>query len=346
MGWVLKVVQLGNIANIGLNYAKYLRKAGVECDLLVPDQGSKNPEEYGSHPWVRFWKRQDPVRTLWTLKKMTAGYDLIHAHAGAAAYAQFLGKPFVAHSMGSDLRKVAVRPTPQGLLLKRAFQTCDRFFFSQPDQLPLVQKMNLDAVFVHQIVDTDRFAPDASAHRGSGGLAVFHPPYHVWDLKGNDKLIKAFARFVTAHPEAVLVCVNWGSDLDKSKQLVTDLGMDRSVRFVDYLTVEQLAATYAASDVVADEFDIGSFGMASLEAMACGKPVIRCIDEILHRRFYDESAPVANASSPEQILARLEELAEKPAREELGMRARRFVMDHHHWKSVTGALVREYGKIL
>ncbi len=338
---MVKVVQLGNVANLAFNYAKYLRKDGIECDLVVSGDPTDLEVPPENHDWVKFWNPKNPVTTLFTLWKLTRRYDVIHAHGGRCIYAFFLGKPFIAHSMGSDLRLYAVQNTPLGILLRTAFKKCNKFFFSSPDQLGLIEKMGLDAEFVFQIIDTEKFAPEQK-RTANDRLTFFYPTRHSWTTKGNDKFFKAFARFLKTCPDARLVATYWDIHKEKSRELVQQLGIGANVEFVDRMSAPELIRWYRQADVVADEFNIGSFGLVALEAMACGKPVLRFIDEKLHLRYYADVPPIANASTEEEIYQKLLQLMDVTYRESLGNRARVFVLKYHHWKPITQKLIRQY----
>lgn len=177
----MNVVVLDDVANVGFNYVKGLRKAGVKADLLVREGYPNLPEKHG---WIKFYNNSNPLFKFVSLWKLTRKYDLIHSQGGSAVFAQFLGKRHIAHAMGSDLRLVAGKNTLSdilkgkiyfqkewslfenlrnvlvGFLLRRAFKKADKFFCSQPDQIPLLEKMNLQNVeCVFQLIDTNKFRP-------------------------------------------------------------------------------------------------------------------------------------------------------------------------------------------
>ncbi|MBI4361421.1 glycosyltransferase family 4 protein [Candidatus Micrarchaeota archaeon] len=339
----MKVLQLGNVCNLSFNYAKYLRQAGVDCELMVSSDPSdvELPPEDQRHFWVKYWRPQNPAKTLYTLWKNTRKYDVIHAHGGRVVYAQLLGKPFIAQPVGSDLRLFAQENTLLGFLLRRAYASCDHLLFSQPDQVGLFEKMGLDAEFVFQIIDTETYSPRSVA-RADPRLTIFYPTRHSWVTKGNDKFFRAFAEFLKTHPDAQLFAVDWDIHKERSKALVSELGIGRNVTFLNWLSQAEMLSWYRKADFLADEFNIGSFGLVALEAMSCGKPVLRYIDEKLGERFYGEKPPIANAHTQEEILAGLLALADPAYREKMGERARKFVLKHHQWQPITRQLIQAY----
>lgn len=370
----MKIVQLDNIASTAFNYTKFLRKAGLDCDLLVEKGSGSDPAVSmpERHSWVKYWTRVDPISKFFVLKKLTEGYDLIHANGGVSAYAQFFRKPFVVHSMGSDLRLVAssntwsdlikgklawqeywsfsenLRYLLMGFLLRRAIRKCDKFFFFQPDQVDLIEKMGIkNAVFVFQIIDTDGYKPK-KVKLSDKQLRLFYPTRHSWTTKGNDKFFRAFAKFLKHHPNTILISTYWDIHKEKSKALVEELGIEKNVKFIDFLDKEGMKEGFYTSHAIIDEFNIGSFGPTALEAMSCEKPVLRYIDVKLNEKFYgkNQKPPIVNVRSEEEIFEGLMKITDRKYREKLGKEARKFVVKHHHWKKVTGSLIREYKDIL
>jgi hypothetical protein len=87
-----------------------------------------------------------------------------------------------------------------------------------------------------------------------------------------------------------------------------------------------------AADVVVDQFALGVFGTAALEAMACGRPVLMHIDQALfeQRRPEYSPPPVLQAASEDEIATVLADLAAgsiDPAA--AGRRARGWVAEYH-----------------
>src|SRR3990172_4989073 len=76
---------------------------------------------------------------------------------------------------------------------------------------------------------------------------------------------------------------------------------------------------YNISDIVVDQFGVGSIGMITVEAMKCGKPVILYWDKEKFERCYDEiPLGLFSATTEEEILNALDKLLrDKTLREKL-----------------------------
>jgi D-inositol-3-phosphate glycosyltransferase len=99
-------------------------------------------------------------------------------------------------------------------------------------------------------------------------------------LKGADVAVAAFSKLLERHPAALLVIVGGPSGPDglahvtHLHQLISRLGIERSVRFVAPQPHEMLSSYYRAASVVLVPSRSESFGLVALEAAACGTPVV------------------------------------------------------------------------
>jgi glycosyltransferase involved in cell wall biosynthesis len=157
-------------------------------------------------------------------------------------------------------------------------------------------------------------------------------------------MLRGFALAVSAREDAVLVCAGWGSDLERSRMLVSTLGIDDRVRFLPCaLSKRRLLRYFRAADVVADQFTLGWYGGSTFDAMSCAKPVLVHIDVERFREDIEEAPPVANVSTPEEIASALRRLlTDAEERQQLGAAARRYVLARHG-DGLLDRLIEVYG---
>ena len=99
------------------------------------------------------------------------------------------------------------------------------------------------------------------------------------------------------------------------------------------------------ADVFLDQFVLGAYGTAAIEAMALGKPVVCYIKPSLVRE-YPSDLPIVNASQ-EQLVSALEELIlDGQLRRGLGIRGRQFVDKYHDSRMAGEQLKTLYHKLL
>lgn len=186
----------------------------------------------------------------------------------------------------------------------------------------------------------------------------------VWkDTKGNDKWFKAFARFVRERkPNVRVVCIEKGTDLARSKQLVLDLGISDYVEWIPEMNKDGIRAYNSISNVVVvDQFwhdkwylkypgdkakPRMGFGSASIEALSA--------ERILITSFFDEdfyggiSPPIFHAFSEDQIYARLIEIQGLGSEErtKIGRLGYEFAKKYHGWESTTDLYIDVLNQIV
>ncbi|MGU3502838.1 glycosyltransferase family 4 protein [Mycobacterium sp. C31M] len=136
-------------------------------------------------------------------------------------------------------------------------------------------------------VDVDRFAPDSVSR------AALRARYELGDRpvvlclsrlvprKGQDMLIRAFARIRRRVPGAALVIVGGGPYRDELEKLAARTGVAEDVLFTGGVPAAELAAHHAMADVFAMPcrtrgagLDVEGLGIVYLEASASGVPVV------------------------------------------------------------------------
>jgi hypothetical protein len=162
-------------------------------------------------------------------------------------------------------------------------------------------------------------------------FVLFSPTRHHWDKavrdhtweKGNDHIIEGFSDLLRSGAKGLLILVEAGQHIEKSKELIRSLGIGSRVKWVKPLPHQPFIRLMMASDVVADQFGFPhTFGGIPPKALACGVPVITNIDEEVHRWCMDELPPFVLAADRTEIAKKLIELHENPKlRAEIGARS-------------------------
>jgi glycosyltransferase involved in cell wall biosynthesis len=105
--------------------------------------------------------------------------------------------------------------------------------------------------------------------------------------------------------------------------------VDFEFRLIQGMPHREVLAVMADSDIVLDQFIIGSYGTVTLEAMALGKPVLCYIKPSCYARLPASGIPVVNAN-PDDLESVLETLLMNGAlRNETGRLGRSYVEEHH-----------------
>lgn len=126
----------------------------------------------------------------------------------------------------------------------------------------------ISAADYHPPVDDSfrrRLAPKGGGHRVLVHVSNFRPVKRIGDV------VKIFAGVRKQLP-ATLVLVGDGPDRDATEQQVDSLGLRKDVRFLG--KVESVGDVLRGADLFLLPSATESFGLAALEAMACGVPVV------------------------------------------------------------------------
>jgi glycosyltransferase involved in cell wall biosynthesis len=303
---------------------------------------------------VSLWK-QALEGQVGSLSELFGRYDVVELNGAYPAFIP-LGLPripYVAFEHGT-MRELPFEDTGRGRLLALGYRQAAKVIITNPDVVAQARRLGVENyVFVPHPLDEEKYRPGPSKLRAEleaegVDFVLLCPSRHDWDVKGSDRMLRAFAELVRSdRPKALLILNEWGAEVDRSRALIEELGIGRNVRWLRPLPKLRLIDAYRAADVVLDQFLIGTFGAVAPEAMACGTPVVMAFDSELHRWCFSELPPVVDARTPEQIYAALQRLAEdEDERARLGRLGREWIERHHGWRLVVDRHVKIYEEVL
>jgi len=315
----MRILQVGN-ANFGYVMARELRKKGFEVDLLISKQmiaGTitqiNDPLNYDKdleyYPeWVYDYDRNKTSKIFHIIRLMRK-YDLIHAYNTLPIHAMLSGKPYLAQSGGDDLRKTAFRKTIQGFFLKTAYKKANQFVYVWPIHKPYVERLGIkNAIFLPRIWDTKNFIRKNVNKDGKKSLTIFFPTMEDWEIKGNDKFLKAFVKLCKENCDVFLYYIDWGKDSSKAKELLKLPKVKEKVKIIPGpISREKMSEIMEKCDVLVDQFNSGSFTRMAIEAFNFEIPILINLDEKLHAELHGDVPPVINAKNEGEIYAKLKE---------------------------------------
>lgn len=134
--------------------------------------------------------------------------------------------------------------------------------------------------------------------------------------KSPEDVVKAFPRVVQKVPNAKLVIADKGSEEAKLKKLVEELKLQGKVIFTGFVSENEKWSLLKRCDVFVLPSIVEAFGIALIEAMACGKPVIATrvgpFPEIIKN---GETGILVPAHSPSDLADAIINLAQDPKKE-------------------------------
>jgi len=288
--------------------------------------------------------------------RLMKDYDFLFVWGEDVSFAPYTKKPFIACTYGSDIMKVPFRTFPLQLAMQarlqiKGYQKAKKVFITNTVFFHSAKKLGLkNTVYMPFAIDPGKYRPYSPERaqmikdRFSAEKMIFNLSRLNWEVKANDKLVKAFSRLLKDKVKAKLVMSDWGPDREKTRELIRELGIQKHVTFVDMCSKKRLISYMSAADIITDQYKHSSFGTGGLEAMACQKPLVMYISEDDYRERYPEAPPVENALSVEEIHERLLHLCENEEyAQKVGKRSRNWVLKYHDAYKV-GKKYIEYGE--
>ena len=359
----MRILQAGN-ANFGYIMAKELRRRGFEADLLISKSDISGTGTYAtaasvndpknhdpgmdSYPdWVIFddiGKKSHVLRIANLLKK----YDIIQAYQATPIHAMLSGKPYIAVTGGDELRKKAFEKSVTGYLLKRAYKKADMVVYTWPVALPYIQKLGLHHTqYIPRIWDSRGIARK-SRPPNDGILRIFMPTAQLWDLKGNEKFLRAFVRLCKEDKNIHLYYIGWGRDAGRAQGLLSEPKAARRTTMIPGpISREEMAGYMSSSDILADQFNTGSFTRMGIEAFHFGIPILVNLDHPLYQRTHGDMPSVLQCATENDIYRKISwSLENRDRLESIASDSQKWVMRHFDIQKNIDRHVELYQKIL
>jgi len=154
--------------------------------------------------------------------------------------------------------------------------------------------------------------------------------------KGQEIVVRAFAKVLEVFPAAKLVFVGTGQTKPSVQSLVHSLGLDPSVEFKGFVEDSLREIETASICVFPSTWNLEGFGLVAIEAMALGKPVITFdsapMNEITIHKKTGLLVPLTtaeddNVTAFSQAIKTL--LKNDELRQQLGVNAREHFLNHY-----------------
>lgn len=124
---------------------------------------------------------------------------------------------------------------------------------------------------IHNAVNHEVYRVDASVPRVPGRVVYLG---RVKRYKGIDFLLRALAALRGTIPGAHLVVVGSGDDLPRLARVARGLGVEDAVRFTGFVDTETKVRLLREAEIMVTPSPKEGWGVTTIEANACGTPVI------------------------------------------------------------------------
>lgn len=342
----MRVLFVGNPGNTGYRFVKWLRESGVEAVLAVPrkNKGERNLPEWESGQSQEAypeWTVKFPESLLryiypgYKLKRLAKNYDLILVAGEYIIPVLSLNRPVAILPVGGDMTRLpfvnrTFKQEIHSWFFRKRIHKVKRIITEQEDIIWAARILGQGnkisrfpfLVDLYQLRDNvNHWLAEKlkNKYKGWDGL-IFHPtrknldPNRI-DYKGNEKLLRAYKRFIELHPHKKILLISGlhGRHTFQYKEMVTELGLEEQVEFIDHISLPDLHA-YMCLDHLAvfDQFthNLNTLGGIQRESLAFGRPVVSSTDVSTKdfNQSYGIGCPLFPAFNEEEIYQSMVEL--------------------------------------
>ena len=297
--------------------AECLVNRGVSVDVVTTDDnGSGLLSVPLGQPVIEncatFWyfRRQLKFYTVsmplfWWLESHVVAYDLVHIHSlfsfsatAGAFWAARRRVPYIVRPLGvlNDwgiqnrrpfLKKLSLRLIEQKMLTNAAVLhfTSEQERCEAESVAPAIKSMVIPLPVEGAVRDQKGTISITAKHPELAGRRVILFLSRLDPIKGLDLLLTGFAAVRKVLPDALLVIAGRGDDafVDRLRAQSQRLGIQSDVIWAGFLEGETKRTAFAAAEILVLPSYSENFGIAVVEAMASGLPVIVSDKVAIHR---------------------------------------------------------------
>ncbi|MGA2590646.1 MAG: glycosyltransferase [Bryobacteraceae bacterium] len=306
--------------------ARALSQAGMEVHVATTDDNGPDrlrvphgvpQQEDGATFWyfarqTRFYTFSWPL-TRW-LARHVREFDLVHIHAlfsyaalPAALAAHRAGVPYIVRPLGTlnrwgiENRRPWLKKLSFRVLESRILASAAGIHYTSEQELVEAGELGVSAnpLIIPNAVELP--AREARPRRHDRKVILFLSRFDR--KKGLDLLFEAFSRVRNECPDAVLVLAGTGDPewVASLKINAERLGIASDVIWAGFLTGEDKWAALSGADVFVLPSYSENFGIALVEALACGCPVVLSDQVGIHREISRAEAGLVTPCRVEEL---------------------------------------------
>jgi glycosyltransferase involved in cell wall biosynthesis len=357
----MKIVMIDEIANCAYHLTKGLTQRGHEV-LVLLDVNRKLNRLLFTHSVPKgakvVWIRPFPIgpRAFGLFFPMLFAILRFRPHIIHVQYlwsqfiigfiaARLLRIPIVGTGHGwevMDVPKWRIRGTIQRFFLKRADMIIltAEYFFPYMDGVVPPEKL----VYIHRMIDTDFFRPavecDDLIEKYGNHIVTFVA--RLYKIKTPYKTLKAFREALEEFPDARLLIMGLGPEMEAMKQYVKDHKMDHAVVFLGEVPNTDIPKYFSASKVEVRKFNplTPDLCISSMEALACGIPLITFIE-------FENTKGIIVVLKDEDIAEALKNVLRNPEYgKKLGMEGRQYIIENFSIQQGAAKTLKVYEQVL
>jgi len=269
----------------------------------------------------RFGLRQILVPLLWDYFRRP--FDVLHCHGVyppgyvGASFSRLTGVPFVITPHGGDIKL-----TGQGFVINRRVTARIRKTLERAHAVTAISSIMRARLLAlgardertHVVpngVFSAQFRPSGKLYVSLQGKSPNGPPYVLYlgrlaAIKDVDILLQAFSKII-GNENVRLKIAGEGREMDNLKELAKGLGIAHRVDFLGMVRGEEKVHLLQNALFFVSPRIINNLGIANLEALSSGIPIITTKTEEAQKVIKDgENGFLVNQKSPEELAARMD----------------------------------------
>ncbi len=305
-------------------------------------------------------------RTATYCKQHNLNYDIVFSHYWLSGIAGYylqtwwqIPHTVMFHTLGAVKNAIGIGEDEPDLRLdeeRQVMQHCDRIIAStERERYALNRYYGVSPEKVSVIpcgVNLDLFRPTgkAMARRklGLGEDKIMLFVGRIERLKGIDKIIRAMNYLADIRPKLIIVGEdgNRPGEINYLKELAQSLGVLKDISFTGLINYENLPDFYSAADVCVFPSYYESFGLAPLESLACGTPVVATDVGDLKNIILQGSGYVLKDNRFEDLADKIGLILRNPEPGPKEIQSIRSTVLHFGWQHIARLISIEFGGLI
>lgn len=277
--------------------------------------------------------------------------DILHAHyaSGYGTLARLCGyKPLLLSVWGSDVYDFPEGNRLKEYTLRKNLASADRISSTSHDMKKQTEKYVNPKLPIEVIpfgVDKNLFRPQPIRDENKITIGMIKRMVPVY---GPKYLVEAFSLIYNKYPNSRLILVGGGQQEKELKQLADKLGITERCKFVGSIPHKEVPKWLNQFDIYCAPSILESFGVAVIEASACGLPVIVSrvggLPEVVQEGQTGLIIPPKDVNALVQALDTL--IKNKKNRMEMGKAGVEFVQQHYDWEDCVDKMEKLYYQMI
>lgn len=268
-------------------------------------------------------------------------YDIINFHQTFPIYfllTKKTNKPIVLYYHGAS-----------NLLQKINFKIAMKLYKNRISKIISVSKSGIEqmkqligdisAEVIYNGVDTEFYNPDLPIPYKKGEPQLLFVS-GLRTYKKTSVLIQSMPKLLQKYPNAHLQIVGEGKDFENLKNIIKEKNLENSVELTGKISNEELKLRYSSCDVYVSASTFEVCPVPTLEAMACGKPLV--LSDIPPHREIIEISKAGKIFSSTQNSDFIDAVENVFQNKEIYKKLSLTFAKEHDWKEITKQVIKNF----